>query len=307
MKMTLMKPWCVVATGVLLGFSISGYATSKPQPVRTAFTVAQAAAKGNSSKAQSSLPRPDHVVIVIEENHSYRQAIGSAKTPYLNALAKQGANFTASYGVTHPSEPNYLALFSGSTQGVRDDSCPHSFSGKNLASELIARKLSFSGYSESMPSVGYKKCGAGGGSYGRKHNPWVNFTNVPDKSNQPWTSFPADYSKLPTVSIVVPNMNNDMHDGSIQFGDAWLKKSLAAYLKWAKTHNSLLIVTWDEDDGRHRNRIPTLFVGPMVRAGHTSQKINHYNVLRTLEEMYSLPRLGKSAQAAPIAGIWISK
>jgi len=297
-----MKPLYAVATGVLLGFSVRGYATSKPWQQQAAPAV-----RTKVTQAQPSLPRPNHVVIVIEENHSYSQAIGSAQTPYLNTLAKQGANFTASYGVTHPSEPNYLALFSGSTQGVRDDSCPHTFSGKNLASELIARKLTFSGYSESMPSVGYKKCGANGGSYGRKHNPWVNFTNVPAKLNQPWTGFPSDFSKLPTVSIVVPNMNNDMHDRPIKYGDAWLKKNLSSYVKWAKTHNSLLIVTWDEDDGRHRNRIPTLFVGPMIRAGNTKQKINHYNVLRTLEEMYSLPRLGKSAQAAPITGVWILK
>ena len=77
-----------------------------------------------AAPAAAGLPRPDHVVVVIEENHGYSQIIGSSSAPYINSLAKQGASFTQSFAVTHPSEPNYLALFSGSTQGVTDDSCP---------------------------------------------------------------------------------------------------------------------------------------------------------------------------------------
>src|SRR5471032_1596861 len=74
----------------------------------------------------AAVPTPDHVVIVIEENHSQTEIIGSASAPYINALAAQGANFTQSFAITNPSQPNYLALFSGSTQGITDDSTPHS-------------------------------------------------------------------------------------------------------------------------------------------------------------------------------------
>ena len=128
--------------------------------------------------ARGGVPVPDHVVIVVEENHSYAEIIGSAAAPYINSLAQQGALFTASHGVTHPSEPNYLALFSGSTQGVTDDSCPHTFSTANLGSELIAAGGSFIGYSEDLPAPGSTVCTSG--AYARKHNPWVNFsTSVP--------------------------------------------------------------------------------------------------------------------------------
>ncbi len=93
-------------------------------------------------------PRYDHVVIVIEENHSAEQVIGS---PYLSSLAARGTAFSEMYGVTHPSQPNYLALFSGSTQGVVDDN-QYTFSGPNLADSLATAGLSFATYSEGLPS-----------------------------------------------------------------------------------------------------------------------------------------------------------
>jgi hypothetical protein len=257
------------------------------------------------------LPRPDHIVVVIEENHSYSQIIDSPDAPYINNLAAQGAVFTQSFGVTYPSQPNYLALFSGSTQGITDNSCPHAFSTPNLGHALMAAGLTFTGYSEDLPSVGSLICSAG--LYARKHNPWVNWqdsvTNgLPPTANVPMTSFPIDYTNLPTVSVIVPNQANDMHHGkdpdAIRTGDRWFQEHLDAYVQWAQQHNSLLIVTWDEDNKNEKNRIVTLFVGPMVQAGRYDQRITHNNVLRTIEELYGLPYAGASVDAEPITQIW---
>jgi len=270
-----------------------------------------AAAKGEvtpSGQGATTVPRPDHVVIVIEENRAYSEVIGSSSAPYINSLASQGAVLTNSHAVTHPSEPNYLALFAGSTFGLSDDSCPHTFTSANLAQELIKAEGSFGGYSEDSPSVGYTGCSYT--NYARKHNPWVNFTNVPSSANMPLTKFPtnpANYRSLPTISIVVPNLQNDMHDGSIGQGDTWLKSHIDGYVKWAKTNKSLLIVTWDEDDNSNANQIPTIFVGPMVKTGNYGVKVNHYNVLRTLEAMYRLPYANQSASVATITNIWQGK
>ena len=164
----------------------------------------------------NTIPRPDHVVIVVEENKSYTQIIGNAAAPYLNALANDGALFTESFGVTHPSQPNYLALFSGTTHGIINDRCPLSLSGDNLATELIRKVLSFAIYSESMPSAGYTGCVSG--HYFRKHNPLANWSwkDTAPPMNLPFDRFPSDYSRLPTVSIVVPNQLNDMHDGALR-------------------------------------------------------------------------------------------
>lgn len=257
----------------------------------------------DQAKAQAtSIPRPNHVVIVVEENHSYNEIIGNPSAPYINSLAQQGANFTASFGVEHPSQPNYLDLFSGSNQGVTDDSCPHTFSTANLGSNLLSAGFTFGGYSEDMPSVGYTGCNYN--QYWRKHNPWVDFTNIPSSANMPFTSFPSNFNNLPTISFVIPNQNDDMHDGTISQADTWLKQHLDSYVQWAKTNNSLLIVTWDEDDHTQNNQIPTIFVGPMVKPGNYNEKINHFNVLRTLEDMYGLPYVGNSSTATPIIDIW---
>ena len=250
----------------------------------------------------ATLPLPVHVVVVVEENHGYSQIIGSSQAPYINTLVSEGALFTNSHAITHPSEPNYLAFFSGSTQGITDDSCPHTFSAANLGSELIAAKKTFTGYSEGLPSTGSLVCTSG--EYARKHAPWTDFSNVPSGDNKPFSSFPTSFANLPTVSIVVPNLLDDMHDGTIQQADSWLQTHLQAYVTWAKTNNSLLIVTWDEDQGTAANHIATIFVGPMVKPGKYSESINHYNVLRTLEAIYGLPYAGKSASVTTITDVW---
>jgi uncharacterized repeat protein (TIGR01451 family) len=141
-------------------------------------------------------------------------------------------------------------------------------------------------------------------------NTTVQANYMPQSVNQPFTSFPTDFTKLPTVSIVVPNVQNDMHDNPSPAGvtnaDTWLQNNLGAYAQWAQSHNSLLIVTWDENDTSAGNHIPTIFVGQMVNAGSYSEAINHYNVLRTIEDMYGLPYAGASATATPITDIWTS-
>lgn len=256
--------------------------------------------------AANGVPRYDHVVLVMEENHSYNEIIGSGTgAPYINnTLAAGGALFTNSFAIEHPSEPNYLDLFSGSNQGVTDDSCPHTFSTANEAAQLLAAGDSWSSYSEGLPSAGSTVCTSG--AYARKHNPWTNFSNVPAADNLPFTSFPAsaNFASLPTVSWVIPNLNDDMHDGTIAQGDTWLQSNLDAYAQWAKTNNSLLIVTWDEDDSSMTNQIPTIFYGAGVKTGRYSERINHYNVLRTIEDMYGLPYAGAASSATPITDVW---
>lgn len=274
--------------------------------MRTSFVAACAAlamllpvAGCGSSDQGSGVPRPDHIVVVVEENRGYEDIIGSPEAPFLNELARKGANLTQFFAITYPSQPNYLALFSGSTQGV-DNDCPNDFSSRNLASQLLQADLTFTGYAESLPSVGFKGCTSG--PYVRRHAPWVNFTNLPDSVNRPWTDFPEDFSDLPEVSFVIPNLDNDMHDGGIERGDAWLRKNLGDYADWAMANNSLLVVTWDEDEGGEDedNHIPTVVVGEQVEPGDNDQPNNLYGLLRTILDAYGLDPLGHSAEAEPL-------
>jgi len=305
------------------------------------------------------LPVYDHVVVVIEENKDYDQINGSSAAPYLNVtLRKEGANLTRMFGEEHNSQGNYFWLFSGDNQSVGYvDKVPHDLGGlppfttPNLGASLLASGRTFKGYSEDLPQNGsrdeFGTNAKGKKSYARKHNPWVSFRYEPGNalattSNLQFADFPtkpAQFATLPTVAFVVPGLKHDMHDGepakSIRRGDTWLKKHLDAYYQWAKTHNSLLIVTWDESDNQKvpdpaggepveyhgptnpgveptnqmnrnlQNRIPTIIAGARVKHGDFSEGkgVTHVNLLRTLEAMYGLPRAGKQLATAEAYGI----
>ncbi len=294
-----------------------GMTISRPRrktALATAFGITAAGAAlwaglGGAQPAHAAgLPAPDHTVVVVFENHAYNQVIGSSSAPYINSLKAGGANLTQSFGITHPSQPNYMQLFSGSNQGVTDDSCytPGFSSAPNLGSELIAAGKTWGSYNETLPSQGSTTCSSG--KYARKHNPWFAFSNVPTSTAKTMTQFPADFTTLPKVSFVVPNLCSDMHDCSVGTGDTWLKNNLKAYADWAKTHNSLLVVTFDEDNRLAGNQIPTVLYGQPVTPGSTSATTyNHYDMLRTLEGLAGLTtHAGNAATAKDITGIWAS-
>ncbi len=268
------------------------------------------------------LPRPDHIVIVIDENKSFSDVIGSTHAPFLNALAKRGAlltNFTAAH---HPSQPNYIDFFAGSPLGVCDDRCIQApFTANNLGAALLATPgRSFAGYAEDLPAK--PLCDLNG--FAKRHCPWMSFSNVPASATQDLSKFPRDFRKLPTVSIVIPNVIHDMHDGKViatevATGDRWLRSKLDAYASWAETHNSLLIVTWDEDsDEKYRiqcpavvttsppaNRIPTIIAGQHVKRGSRSAvAYSHHDLLRTILDMYGIAPFAGAASAKDISDVW---
>jgi hypothetical protein len=267
-------------------------------------------------EAQTILPEPDHIVVVFLENHAYSQIIGSADAPFINSLATgpNSALFTRSFGIEHPSQPNYLDIYSGSNQGVTDNEIPpgYPFKTPNLGRQLMDSLWTFTTFSENLPFVGFD--GATSGFYVRKHNPVTNWigsdTNqLPEQVNQPFSAFPSnDFNQLPTVCFVMPDQSNNMHDGSdparIRNADNWLSNNLGSCIEWTKTHNSLFILTFDEDNYGNNNQIVTIFTGLMVKAGTYADSINHYSVLRTIEDMYKLPYAGNAAEALPITNCW---
>lgn len=247
-------------------------------------------------------PNARYTVLVIMENRDYDLVIGSKDAPYINGtLVPEGALMTNSHAVTHPSQPNYLALFSGSTQGIKGDSCPHTFNAANVGKELLGAGETFDGYSESMPSNQYTRCFAA--EYARKHNPWVNFTSVPAASNLVYTHFVQPPA---TLTIIVPNLCHDMHDCSTQTGDAWLSKHLPPILKYNRAHDGLFILTWDEadPDANGKNQIPTLLIGSMVKPGSYNQNITHYDVLRTIEDIAGVACTAGACNAGDLKGMW---
>ncbi|HEY5095920.1 MAG TPA: alkaline phosphatase family protein [Candidatus Eremiobacteraceae bacterium] len=261
-----------------------------------------AAAGGGARAAEPVHAHASTVIVIVMENRDSVGVIGDTDAPFINdTLVPQAALMTDSHAVAHPSEPNYLALFSGSPQGVADDSCPHSFGATNLGAEVIAAGKTFAGYSESMPSDGFTGCRTS--LYARKHNPWVNFTNVPASSNLIWHGLP---NTLPAVSFIVPNMCDDMHDCSTKTGDDWLKANLPAILKYDAAHDGLAILTWDEaePDTSGKNAIPTLLLGPTIFPGKYDQKIDHYAVLHTIEDIAGVACTASACGAPVLTGMW---
>lgn len=259
----------------------------------------------------TNLPKPDHIVVLIFENHDYQMIIDTSAAEYLHTLISdpKTAHFTESTALGHPSQPNYIMFFSGDNQGVVSNDRPtQKFTSPNLAAQLVDAGYTFATYSEDLPYAGFD--GDVSGRYVRRHNPVTNWmgtgkNQVDSLLNQPLTAFPTDFNLLPTISFVVPNLDNDMHDGSIAQGDAWLKTNFEAYINWAKENNSLCIITFDEGNpSSDVNQILTLFIGADIIGGEYNTPINHFSVLSTLQQIYDLPHSGFSKMYYPIMDCW---
>ncbi|WP_053675938.1 alkaline phosphatase family protein, partial [Streptomyces sp. WM4235] len=280
-----------------------------------AFTVANSQAADGGARttrtrsvatADAALPSYDHVVVVVYENKQYGEIIGSANAPYINQLANEGASLTGMKALTHPSQPNYFNLFSGATQGITGDGCytPQSMTALNLGQEVLAAGRTFVTYNEDLPGQGSTACTSG--QYAQKHNPWFAFKNVPLDTGKTWAQFPqGDFASLPDLSFVVPNQCNDMHSCPVATGDTWTRNNLDAYARWAKANNSLLVLTWDEDNYLGSNRIATVFHGANVKTGAYASAYNHHHLLRTLEDLLgTATHAGNAANVAPVTEVF---
>ena len=249
-----------------------------------------------------------YVEVVIFENTSASNIYGNtAAAPYLNSLGSQGAEMRQSFAITHPSQPNYLALFSGSTQGTTNDNCPapkSPYGTNNLGAAMLAKGLTFVALSENLDATGSLECTSTDGLYARKHEPWTDFSNVPGSLQQIYMGAPT--AAPAQLTFIVPNLCDDMHNCSISTGDTWASNNLQALVNWNATHDGLLIITWDEDDSTtNANQIATILVGPHVLGGiQSSQHITHYDVMHTIESVFGLPYIANSSTASDITGIW---
>ncbi len=256
---------------------------------------------------------PPHVLLVMEENQGYSAVIGNASAPYINSLAKSYASASAWYGIRHPSLPNYLAAVSGSTWGITTNctTCGP-FSGPSLGGQLSAAGVPWKAYMESMPSACYT--GASSGAYVKRHNPFVYFSDVLGASCAshvvPFTSFSSDLAggSAPAFAWVTPNLNDDMHDGTVQTGDTWVKNHIGPILSspWFTQHPSTVIITMDERSGDSSGCCSTATGGhvPMVvisnkakGAGVLTTPGDLYGTLRSIEKTYGLGLLKSGSNA----------
>jgi phospholipase C len=265
-----------------------------------------------SPKATTQMKKLDHVFVILEENKSVGDIIGNKTAPFINGLIKKYSLAENYYGVAHPSLPNYLALTSGSTHGVTTDCNPPSagceLNVPNIADEIETSGRSWKEYAESMPSPCYEY---NYGNYVTKHNPFVYYSNIIQNPARckahvvPFSRIENDLKStqtMPDFAFITPNLCSDMHDCSISNGDAWLARYGSEILnsKAFTTQNSLLVITWDEDDGG-ANRIAAILAGPAVKNGFKSENVySHYSLLHTIESKWKLQPLTPNDKKSPV-------
>lgn len=257
-------------------------------------------------ETSSAVPVFDHVYLIVMENKEYGSIVGSSSAPYANSLIRRYGLATNYHAVTHPSEPNYLALFSGSTQGIHDDGV-HNFSGKNLGDQLDAHGKTWRVFAENVPLNCYTGATASGGEdgagkYARKHEPAISFTDISRSRSR--CGRVTDFSHFSPIAanfeLIVPNMCHDTHDCSIRTGDTWLSKFVPRITGSSAFANSVLFITWDEgtttwNGGGH---IATIVVSPRTPAGPRSAKAHsHYSLLHSIELAWGLGCLGHTCTA----------
>ena len=238
-------------------------------------------------------PDPSHVFVIVLENRSYDQVVGSG---YIAQLAQQYAIATNYHGVYHPSLPNYLAMTSGSTWGVADDGW-HSLPAGGLGSQLSAAGIEWRAYMEGMTNGCYQN----GNGYALKHNPFAYYGGKCPSQVVPFTQFATDMAgAVPRFVWITPNLCHDGHDCPNSTVNAWLSQTVPAILASdAWQDNGVLFITWDEGEDS-ANSVLTLVIHPDPLRHQSALSYNHYSLLATIEDMLGVERLGAAAQATPM-------
>jgi acid phosphatase len=282
-------------------------AASPSQPASSPVTPSP----GGGTTSSTSAERFSKVLVVVLENHSRSGAL--AGMPSLRARAERYGVATRSYGVAHPSLPNYLAIAGGSTFGVRDDGPPaaHPVAGPSVFGQVIAAGGTAKTYAEGMS----QSCSTRPhGRYAVKHNPWAYFTDADERAACERFDVPSGTpddgalhddlaaGRLPTFSLLVPDMCHDAHDCSLASADAWLQPWLSAITDAPdfRAGRLLVVVTFDEDDYHSGNHILTVVLHPQLRQATISTRFDQYAVSALASRLVGAKPLRQAASAADL-------
>ncbi|HEY2916165.1 MAG TPA: alkaline phosphatase family protein [Candidatus Limnocylindrales bacterium] len=286
----------------------AAHPTHKPKPTATPRPSATPAPSPSVSASQPPLPAFGHVFVIVMENEESSAIIGNSSAPYINSLASQYGLATNDTAVSHPSEPNYLALWSGSTQGVTDDGVYNFAGGTTLGDQIEASGRSWHVAAENVPiSSCYAGATASGGedgtgTYARKHEPAISWTSV--SANATRCARITDFSHFdPTLGqywFIAPNLCHDMHDCSIATGDAWLQGWLPRILTSPAFADSVVFLTWDEGTTTTGGggKVATIVISPLAKSGFSSATAHtHYSLVHTIQLAWGLPCLANTCAA----------
>lgn len=262
-----------------------------------------------TTSSQAAPAAPSKALVIVEENHSLQQM--QTGMPYLYGLAQRYAYADHYTAITHPSEPNYVAIAFGDTMGdTADHSTAKTFTGPTVFSQAITAGRTAKLYAESMPS----KCKTGDANpYYVKHNPWA-FETSPATSGCGSYDTNAgtaaagnlrsdvDGGGLPNVGMLIPNICNDAHSCPLTTADNWLRSWLPVIMGGPDftSGNLAVVVTADEDDRNHGNTVLTAVLAAQLDGAHrvVTAPLTHYSLSRWLSQLAGSPPLRNAAAAA---------
>ena len=281
------------------------------------FTSSLLVAQATSNRKNLADVQVQHVFIVMEENHGWNSVFGNQQMPYLNSLISSYSVAKGYFANTHPSIGNYFMLTTGQIITNNDD-----YNGTvtvdNVVRDLIAAGKTWKEYSESIPYQGYY--GGDNGLYAERHNPCSYFSDVRGDQNQqqnlvPFTQLATDIANhtLPNFGFIVPNLNDDAHNGTLAQADAWLQANIPQLLNspdFNTPGGGLLIITFDEaetsDNSFGGGQVVWVAVGPDVRQGYPPTKsesmirlYQHPSTLRFMMQLLGLSSFPGAAATAP--------
>jgi phospholipase C len=286
----------------------------------TGVTAVSAAAAASGPCGTATPHAYQHVIWIWMENRSFSDIIGNkSQAPYINSLAAKCGLATNYHNTTHPSLPNYLAATSGLAQAdlpvLSYVDCTPSAVCHTSAPSIFGQGETWKSYQESMPSNCDK---SNSGEYRVSHNPAPYYTSLSGCASRdvPYTRLGTDLANnaLPAFSFITPNLIDDMHDGTITQGDAWLASHLPAILnsKQYQAGTTAVFITWDEGSGGFpiedcddtgatdkSCHVATIVISPSTPVGTTSGTFfDHYSLLGTTEQLLRLPRLASASSAS---------
>jgi phosphatidylinositol-3-phosphatase len=269
------------------------------------------AAPTPTASTVAAVPPFSNIWIIVLENTDYRRVVGSSDMPYINGLIDRYGLAEAYYGVARPSQPNYLAMFSGSTHGISDND-RHDIDAPTVADQIEASGRTWRQYAENVPSGCFTGSSAEGGrdgpgEYRRKHAPAISFTSI--RTDPARCAFIEDMTAFKPgradFALIVPNQCHDAHDCPLEAADTWLADQVPPIIESeAFRTGGLLVVTFDEDGGDDPSggHVATIVVSPHVAAGtRSSVRYDHYSLLRTVQAAWGLDCLAESCPAIPMA------
>jgi len=294
-------------------FGANGSTNVSPTATTTYTATATGAGGTASSSAtvtvQAGVVQFGHVFLLLEENHSYSSVIGSSSMPYLNSLAQQYGLATQYFANTHPSIGNYFMLTTGQIITNNDY-----YSGKvnadNIVRHFLTAGKTWKSYAEDLPKVGYT--GGDSGNYMQHHNPFTYLTDVVNSQNElgnlvPFSQFAFDLAsnQLPEFSYIIPNIQNDAHNGTLNQADNWLKAKIAPLIASSTfQQDGLLIIVFDEsfdNDTQHGGgQVAAVIVSPKMTKGHHSTTFyQHQSTCRLVMQALGMTSFPGACQSAP--------